>query len=457
MADCDSIWISQCGTDAFGNIASGAVEGVAGAASQGALAQVAQSTGDGVTTALTALGTMWVKFPTLAITATDGTNPSDGVQFVWSALAWLNGLLLLGAFIFAACRMLWERRGEASKSLLKALLYNQLGAAALVVLMGAAVMIVDSLSVKILEAATLDGSDVSQAIGGILVFTPLSGGSQVLLIVLGLVVIFVSCVQIALMALRSGMLPLLVGMWPTAAIASVSRSGEQWMSRLLNWITAFTLYKLAAAIIYGLAIRMMAADMYTDDTGLISVITGTMLMIAALVALPALMRLMAPMTSAVAAGAGGGGGVAAGVLASGAISAGSKFSSHSGPSGASTSSSSTSSTSHTDNKSPAPSGASSSTGTKAPTKGNEASGAASAAGKTGASTGAAGAAGTGAGAAGTGAAGAGAGAAAAAGPVGAAAAAAAGAAQKVHGAAQSAVEGQTNEGEASGPSGAKGA
>ncbi|WP_254517711.1 hypothetical protein, partial [Salmonella enterica] len=82
------------------------------------------------------------------------------------------------------------------------------------------------------------------------------------------------------------------------------------------WLAAFILYKPAAAIIYATAFYLTGTDVLKDDgTGLLSILTGMILMVLALFAMPALMRFVTPMVGAMAAG---GAGMGAAALAGGA-------------------------------------------------------------------------------------------------------------------------------------------
>jgi type IV secretion system protein TrbL len=152
-----------------------------------------------------------------------------------------------------------------------------------------------------------------------LLTVPVAGTlARVLVIVLGLVSVFVSLVQIGLMVARNGMLVILAGVLPTSGSFTSTEIGKAQFQKLVAWLIAFMLYKPAAAIVYATALS--GVNLFGDE-GLISLVTGMVLMVLAVLALPALMRFAGPVVGAVASDGGGGGQVAAAgaTVAAGAI------------------------------------------------------------------------------------------------------------------------------------------
>ena len=77
------------------------------------------------------------------------------------------------------------------------------------------------------------------------------------------------------MIVRSGMLVILCGVLPLTASFTNTQTGKSWFTKCIGWLTAFIMYKPAAAIVYAGAFRLAGADAFSDDgTGLISAITG---------------------------------------------------------------------------------------------------------------------------------------------------------------------------------------
>ncbi|MCB8043724.1 hypothetical protein JM654_04325 [Microbacterium oxydans] len=377
------------------------------------------------------------------------------VAFLQGSLWWIMLAVAVGATIVGAIRMAVTMRAEPGKDVFFGLLRLIVVAGAGVGIVALLVTAADAFSVWIIDRSTDcnlsagDSTCFGRNISNLLVLTTTGtagapGLGALLVIILGVIAIIVAVVQIILMLARGGMLVVLTGILPLSAAAAMSgESGKGWFNKNVAWLVAFILYKPAAAIIYAAAFQLAGTDVFKDDgTGLISVITGLMMMLLALVALPALMRFVTPMVGAMAGGAGGGMIAAAGVAAvpSGAAQVGRLAG---GAGGGSTAS-------------PSTAGATGSTGTA----GSQGQAGAAAASRGGAAAGGGGAAaGGGVAAAGGGAAAAGGGAAAgasagaAAGPWGAAAGAAVGAAKQVGDAAKGAAEKLGDQATGEGPSG----
>lgn len=382
------------------------------------------------------------------------------VDFLQGSLWWITLAVAIGATMIGGARMAITMRGESGRDVL-------IGLLRLIVISGSAVGIVgllvagfDAYSVWLINESTqCDDGDAGVCFGKniteLLVLTTASSPlGAILVIIMGIVAIFAGVGQMILILARSGMLVILTGILPTSAAAGMAgESGRAWLNKSLAWLVAFILYKPAAAIVYAAAFQLAGADWFTglnegDESGLVSVVTGLMMMVMALVALPALMRLVTPMVGSMAGGSGGGMLAAAGVAALptgaaqlGRLGGGSGSSATSSPSGASSVGSQ------------GPAGQMGSVG--------PAGSAASSGGAAAASSGSAAAAGGGAAAGGAAAGGAAAGggvaagasAGAAAGPVGAGVGAAVGAVQQVSSAAKGAVQGLADQSTGEGPSG----
>lgn len=193
-----------------------------------------------------------------------------------------------------------------------------------------AVRLGDAFAVGVLNAATkcdvadVGGNCFGSNIALMMQLTAQSPLGTIGVLILALIAILISYVQIAMMIVRSAMLVLLAGILPLTASFTNTPTGNQWFRKSLGWLTAFILYKPAAALVYAAAFRLIGTDLFAKDgQGIWAVLTGMALMLIALIALPALMRFIAPMVApaggvsgAAVAGAVMGG---AGEAASGAI------------------------------------------------------------------------------------------------------------------------------------------
>lgn len=418
------------------------------------------------------------------LTPSGPSNAGGTVLFLQSGLWWYMGAAAVLSVIVGGLRMAWEQRAEPGRDTVKGLLTLIVVAGAGVTIIGILVEAADAFAVWLINSSLSCNVETDPCFGeGLLTLLsiggPLSAGlGPLLIIILGLIAILASVIQIVLMVARGGMLVILAGILPLSASFTSTEMGKQWFRKAIAWVVAFILYKPAAAVVYAAAFQLVGTTSFSDDgTGLLSALTGLMLMVIALFALPALMRFVTPMVGAMAGSGGGGGGAAVGAMAAATGAVAGRMASGSAGGAGSTGPSGTSSTGKpaesTQSASSSPSGGDSSAvgstggttpGSSGGTAGDvgAATGKAGAAGSSGAGAGsgaaggagAAGGSAAGAGAAGGGAAAAGGGAAAAgaaAGPAGIAVGTAAQAGQAAAGAARSVGEQSTSEGE--GPDG----
>lgn len=449
----------DCGLLGIGCVGSNIVKGVTG----DALKNVAEAVVEGFGKVVASLGTYWVNVDTPALLAANGKASSE-VAFLQSSLWFWTLSLAVMAVLIGAGRMIYEQRGEPLRQIVVALVRFILVSAGGVTAIQLLIVASDGLAEWLIDEST-NGVGFGESL---LTMINLTGPLGLfLLIIFGIVAIFVSGIQLVLMVLRSGLLVVLAGIFPTAAAFTNTEMGKQWFQRCVGWIIAFILYKPAAALVYATAFKLTSAN-NGDSDDVIKVLTGIGLMVIALIALPALMRFVTPMVGAVASGGGGGGagmGAMAGSLASGAISNGARSSGRSsgGGGGSQKSSSQSTSSQSTSSTSKTTKGASGST--SGPTGGKSSAGAdmagAMSSGAKGAaaagSGAAAGAAAGGAAASGGAAAGAsGAAAGVAGGPAGMAVVAGAKVAGKAAKAGADAASGATQSSTGEGPSGSKG-
>ncbi|ROP44320.1 MULTISPECIES: hypothetical protein [unclassified Rathayibacter] len=249
---------------------------------------------------------------------------SSVVGWVQGQLQWYTGGLAILAILVAAGRMVWTQRALPLRELAGSVLTLIAVAGAGLVVIRLATQAGDAFSIWILNNST--DCDVSQQgesncfgtnIFAMISLTATSGIGLIGLFLLGMLAVFMTYVQIALMVFRGAMLVVLAGIFPLAASFTNTEIGRQWFKKAMAWTIAFILYKPAAAIVYAIAFRMTGTDLFkSDGTGLFQIVTGLALMLIALVALPALMRFLVPAVSSV-----GGGGAAGLLLGAAAVSA----------------------------------------------------------------------------------------------------------------------------------------
>jgi hypothetical protein len=250
---------------------------------------------------------------------------SSVVGWVQGQLQWYTGGIAILSILVAAGRMVWTQRAMPLRELAGSVLTLIAVAGAGLVVIRLATSAGDAFSVWILDNSTDcsvtngESNCFGTTVGTMIGMTMASQNSIGLigLFLLGMLAVFMTYVQIALMVFRGAMLVVLAGIFPIAAAATNTEIGRQWFKKAMAWTLAFILYKPAAAIVYAIAFRMTGTDLFkSDGTGLFQIVTGLALMLIALIALPALMRFLVPAVSSV-----GGGGAAGLVLGAAALSA----------------------------------------------------------------------------------------------------------------------------------------
>lgn len=254
---------------------------------------------------------------------------SNAVMYLQRSMWWYSIAAMVLGIIVAAIRMIITHRLEAGRDLLQGLITMIVISGAGVTGMNLLIKAMDSLAARLIDGAlecgpTVDSACFGGSITTLLVFTSAAGPVALpafLLLILSVVAIFASAVQIVLMVVRSALMVVFAGLLPTAAAGSGTRTGRDWLNKLLSWTFGWMLYKPIAAFIYAAAFMLTATPFYADDgTGWVSSLGGLALMLLALFALPTLFKAISPAIAAAMSGSGGGGmGAAAGM---GAIAAG---------------------------------------------------------------------------------------------------------------------------------------
>jgi type IV secretion system protein TrbL len=231
---------------------------------------------------------------------------AGSIQWLTAQLQVISVFLAAIGIMIAALWTMVHYRGEkaikVAQAMFKVVLVTTVGAAAVQVIIAGG----DAFSAWILDSAGIT-TDVRQ------IPLAIAGSSPGIAILGGIFGIIATIIQWGIMLVRSALLPLLVGVWPAAAAASMIGGADQAFSKITNWIIAFALYKPVAAIIYAYAWKTK-----NGDEGIGGVINGLVLIALAVIALPAMMRLLAPGTSALGGASGGGMALAGGAALVGA-------------------------------------------------------------------------------------------------------------------------------------------
>lgn len=295
--------------------------------------QLAHNASVAMASTIETLGSFWVTVPTIPLGDTQG-NPSDPVGFLQGHTWWIWSTLMVFSVLYAAGQMIWSRKGqplmELVAALIRSLLASSAGLGAVVILL----QVGDSYSTWILDKSVEGG--FTQGLKNIM-SSESASDLQIFMIVAGIIAMLVSLVQICLLIVRSALSVLLAGTLPLAYSATNTQWGKQWSQKHASWLIAFVLYKPVAATIYAAAFKVtgsaLTGQLEGAATSIVGLMSGLVLMVAALFALPAMMRLIVPAVGAASAGGAMFAGAAVGSAASGAVNMGSRMAAKGGSSG----------------------------------------------------------------------------------------------------------------------------
>ncbi|MEX5237353.1 type IV secretion system protein [Kocuria arenosa] len=252
-------------------------------------------------------------------------NLSGSVGFIQDQTFYLTLAVAALSVMIAGAQMAWTQRAEPARDLLKNLLTLAVVTASGVTILNVLVAGTDALAVQIIDSAI--GEDFQTDVLKLLALDNATstgaadpvwlGGNVILIIVGGVVAIIVNIIQLMLMVLRTGMLFLMAGILPLSAAFLNTETGKNFFQKVIAWTLAFAFYKPAAALIYGLAIKMSTTGVWENaGSGLIQFAAGLMMIVASVFALPVLIGFLSPVLGSMSSSGGGGG--ALGIAAMGA-------------------------------------------------------------------------------------------------------------------------------------------
>ncbi|EMF54992.1 MULTISPECIES: hypothetical protein [Streptomyces] len=280
---------------------------------EGAVVVFAKAIGDGAAEVLKALNGVW-----LSVDVQDPAGNGGGhgqaaagspIGQITAEVNWIVAYVAVASLLIAAIRMAVDRKGQSMKQAFMGMWKVILVGAASVPVVTALMAASDAYAKDVYARSDL-GDNASTMLGVLTLNQP------GLVLIFGLLVMLSSFVQIVLMYIRIGVLIMLVGTLPLAAASSMTGWGEGWWKKHIGWLTAWLLYKPAAALIIYSATAMTKG---TKDLN--SIIAGMGMLIMAVFALPALLKLIVPATAALGGTSGGSVTMnAANNIASGAVS-----------------------------------------------------------------------------------------------------------------------------------------
>ncbi|MET8098190.1 hypothetical protein ABZV29_17175 [Streptomyces sp. NPDC005236] len=251
----------------------------------GAVVAFAKAIGDATSDVLKALNGVWMHV--------DVGDASGPIGRITQEVDWLVGYVAVASLLIAAIRMALDRKGQPMKQAFMGMWKVILVGAVAVPVVQALTTASDLYAQDVYEKSDL-GNQASTMLGVLTLDQP------GLILIFGLLVMLSSFVQICLMYIRIGVMIMLVGTLPLAAASSMTGWGEGWWKKHVGWLSAWLLYKPAAALIIYSATSMTKGTKNLDQT-----IAGLGMLIMAVFALPALLKLIVPATAALGGTSGG--------------------------------------------------------------------------------------------------------------------------------------------------------
>ena len=266
-----------------------------------------QALKEGVGTAVGLMMSFWMKIPIPALGSDGGAvNKIHDATLTLTVITGVVSLFFVaGKAVLAHSSASSEETQNAARGLARLVVASTVAVPAVILANSG----VDEYSRWLVDQAA--NGDVGGAVGKLMSFDAITGtGFTFILAVFALVA---SIVQAFLIVIRDALLIVLVGTLPLAAAASITGSGRETWNKAIGWLISFTLFKLAAGIIYATALYSVS-----NATDVMGQVAGIFLIILAVFTLPALMRLISPQVAKVGGGGGGGMLAAAGTMATGA-------------------------------------------------------------------------------------------------------------------------------------------
>lgn len=260
---------------------------------------VRQGVGDAVKTMIT----FWLSVPDPNVGDVTGAK-AEVISFISDRLVWLSAIIMCFVVAFQLMRMMWEQNGAPLKKIAHMILAYLVTGALAIPAVAVGLLITSALAAGILDAATI-GPSFSDNLFSL--FNSNEGvASGILLIFLLVIAMLLACVQCIIMIGRGGALFIILAVLQVQAAAVATDSGGEGYKTSIGWIEGLGLYKLTAAIIYGIGFKFLSSDLGQSGTGILQILYGLTILFMAIFSLPATMRLTAPATTPVASGSGAG-------------------------------------------------------------------------------------------------------------------------------------------------------
>lgn len=274
---------------------------------------------DGAVEMAKIIGTWWMEVPPPNL-------DSAGLSLLQQDLSWFAWVFAVIGFLVGLIRLVMTedvRSGAVNlgKLIVNLVLATGVYMAAVPILLTAG----DETARWLLDRSTEGNSSMEMLIPS----TGAMAGNHGVAFVVYLLMLLGSIVNFMFMIFRNLMVVILMAFIALLAAASGTEAGNQAWRKANGWLIALLLFKPVAAGIYALGFRMMVDDTDLTQTsdlgaGLVSALTGLLVLVLAAFALPGLIKFIVPAAAAGSGGFSGGAALsgAAGVAAGAAVLAG---------------------------------------------------------------------------------------------------------------------------------------
>ncbi|UUW93021.1 MULTISPECIES: hypothetical protein [Pimelobacter] len=275
---------------------------------------------------LEAVATFWIKVPSPEVASGSGQSWT-GNETITSVQGWLGPvafLVFLMSLSGALLKIAFDTRraGEGARGIGRSLVVTLACGLPVLAITMLCIQAGDEFSPWVLERAS--GEETSKGFSSIFASAilgpksaaPAPAGS---LLILYIFAIIASLMQCLFMVVRGAAVIVLLSFAQTVAAGTATEEGWMRFKKVVALLVGFVLYKPAAAVIYGVGLKLMSEGATTSDQ-LINAIYGFTVIVMAVLALPALLKFVAPAAAVGSSSAfSGGAAIAAGVATGAAV------------------------------------------------------------------------------------------------------------------------------------------
>ncbi|MFD0855441.1 hypothetical protein ACFQ07_24580, partial [Actinomadura adrarensis] len=214
-------------------------------------------------------------------------DPDGVLFFIREHTNWLTGLMAFAGLVIASARGAVQRRGQPFRAAFTQFFELALTVLLLATAVNLANVGADRYSMWVVGQTVPEGG-WSEEIDTAFEASDSTLGAIALYTMFGVAALISSLIQFFMMAFRSGVLVVLVGILPVLAASRFSEYGNNAYRKCIGWLISYIVYKPVAATVYAAAMLFITSDYGADK------IIGLTLMIGAVFVLPMVLRAVMP-------------------------------------------------------------------------------------------------------------------------------------------------------------------